>query len=181
MSNHTINFYFRTHRIVGTLGAIANFFLALSLLFATSKTLAILKVDLDQLIWAKFSGGLIFIITCYYVPELLDLKKYRLNAWLSVFIRGSSALFYSLSVLFFLQQPGFLIIAMLDLCIGAASFILLYKLDDAETITYGNPLNGLELKHHNRRVYFFAAASALALLLLVYAYSVIPVYPKYIW
>jgi hypothetical protein len=108
------------------LGIVLNMLFVFPLVFAPNWILHLLSVPLDQPIWARASGMLLFIISVFYIPAAIDLNRYRANAWIAIFpSRTFGATFFSVAVLVFGQPKGFLSIAFVDGSIGIATLILL--------------------------------------------------------
>ena len=114
-------------------GILLNLGFVISLVFCPAWILGLFGLPLDQLVWARFAGWLLFIITCFYVPPTLDLRRYRANAWLSIVpSRAGGALFFFLAVFVFGEPPGFLIGMLLDGSIGLITLVCLIKIESME-------------------------------------------------
>lgn len=116
------------------IGIALNLVFVVLLCFFPAGILDLLHIPLEQKIWARIGGWLLFIITCYYVPMTLDLQRYRANAWLSLVpSRGGGASFFFVAVFIFGQPPGFLSIALVDAFIGLMTLWCLIKIEHLET------------------------------------------------
>lgn len=116
------------HGRVVWFGIILNMFFVFPLVLAPGWLLGLLNIPLDQLIWARASGMLLFIISVFYIPATWDLKRYRATAWFSIFpSRTFGATFFTIAVFVFGQPVGFLSIAIVDGVIGITTFILLWR------------------------------------------------------
>ncbi|ADJ28238.1 hypothetical protein [Nitrosococcus watsonii] len=114
------------HGRVVWFGIILNMFFVFPLVLAPGWLLGLLNIPLDQLIWARASGMLLFIISVFYIPATWDLKRYRASAWFSIFpSRTFGATFFTVAVFVFGYPVGFLSIAIVDGFIGITTFILL--------------------------------------------------------
>lgn len=118
------------HAIVVWIGILLNLALIIPLIFHPMWLLDLLGIPLNQPIWARFAGWLLFIISCYYVPATIDFHRFRINAWLAVIpSRAGGALFFFLAVFLFDQPAGFLIGVVVDGVIGLFSLICLIKIE----------------------------------------------------
>jgi hypothetical protein len=114
------------HGRVVWLGIILNMFFVFPLVLAPGWLLGLLHIPLDQLIWARTAGMLLFIISVFYIPATWDLKRYRATAWFSIFpSRTFGSTFFTVAVFVFGYPKGFLSIAIVDGAIGIITFILL--------------------------------------------------------
>ena len=135
-----MNRYERWHGRIVWLGIILNMFFVFPLVFAPGWILGLLNIPLDQLIWARASGMLLFIISVFYIPSTWDLKRYRATAWIAIFpSRTFGATFFFLAVLLFGQPKGFLSIAIVDAFIGITTLILLLLVTREENMS-GHPV-----------------------------------------
>lgn len=121
------------HAIVVWIGIALNLVLIVGLVFHPAWLLGLLGIPLNQLVWARFAGLLLLIITCYYVPATVDFDRYRVNAWLSVIpSRAGGATFFFLAVFVFDQPAGFLVGTLVDGVIGLATLVCLIKITALE-------------------------------------------------
>ena len=113
----------RWYKNVTWFGIFLNSLFIFPLLFAPSFFLKLLGLSADPIIWAMLPGMLLLWISVFYIPASLNLKKYRVMAWLAIFpSRVGGATFCISAVVFFDQPLGFLSIGLVDL------FILLWQL-----------------------------------------------------
>ena len=121
------------YRSVTWLGIVLNCLLALPLLFAPRVVLDILHLNVEPLIFARMVGMFMLFLSAFYIPPALDLKKYRVYAWLAVFVsRTGSAAFFLIAVLVFRQPMGFLAGAVLDLVILVPQLLILLEIRAGE-------------------------------------------------
>ena len=121
------------HSLLVWLGIALNLSLVFPLLFYPEWILGLLGIPLNQLVWGQFSAWLLLLLSIFYIPATLDLKRYRANAWLAVFpSRTGGALFFLIAVFAFGQPPGFLIGTVLDASIGLATLYCLIKIHALE-------------------------------------------------
>ena len=80
-----MNRYERWHGRIGWLGIILNMLFVFPLVFAPGWILGLLNIPLDQLIWARAAGMLLFIISIFYIPSTWNLRCYRATAWIAIF------------------------------------------------------------------------------------------------
>lgn len=121
------------HAILVWVGIALNLAIITPLLFNPTWILGLLGIPLNQLIWARFAGLLLFIISCFYVPATVDFERYRINAWLAVIpSRSGGVVFFFLAVFVFDQPAGFLVGVLVDGFIGLATLYCLIKIETLE-------------------------------------------------
>ena len=109
------------------------------LLFVPQFALDILGIDCQPLIFARTAGLLLCWISVFYIPATMDLKKYRVYAWLAMFpSRIGGATFFFGAVLFFDKPLGFLPIAIIDASILLMQLFIMLKIREVE-----NPPKGI--------------------------------------
>lgn len=114
-------------------GIAANMLFVVGLLFATEFLLNLLSIQLDRVIWAQFSGLLLFILSVYYIPAALDIDRYRANAWFHCIpSRFGGIIFFTIHVLFLGAETGFIAGAIHDAIFGIPVFIILLRLNKLE-------------------------------------------------
>ncbi len=108
--------HYRTwHTRLVLAGIGVNLLFVIGLCFFPRQLLDFLHIPLQQLIWARASGMLLFIISMFYLPATWDLNRYRAVAWLAIFpSRTFGATFFTVAVLGFGHPVGFLSIAVVD-------------------------------------------------------------------
>lgn len=117
------------HTILLWFGIFLNALFIVPLLFFPSWLLDLLGIPLQELIWARFSGGLLMIISTFYVPAAIDFGNYRVNAYIAVFpSRTFGALFFFFAVVWFGQPPGFLSGSFVDALIGSTTAYCLTRI-----------------------------------------------------
>lgn len=121
------------HAILVWIGVVLNLALIIPLVFNPTWILGLLGIPLNQVIWARFAGLLLFFISCYYVPATIDFERYRINAWLAVVpSRSGGAILFFLAVFVFGQPPGFLVGVLVDGFIGLTTLYCLIKIQTLE-------------------------------------------------
>ncbi len=129
----SLSVWIARHSILVWIGIVLNLAFIFPLLFHPAWILGILGIPLNQLIWARAAGWLLFIITCYYVPATIDIQRYRVNAWLAIVpSRSGGTIFLITAVLVFGHPPGFLSIALVDGFIGLSTLYCLIKIETLE-------------------------------------------------
>ena len=114
------------HGVVAAMGIGYNLLLAVPLLIAPEFILSVFGIPAYELMWPRFAGGLLIILSCFYAPMVVDLDRFRILAWLQIFpSRLFGVLFFLISVVGFGAPTGFLVGALLD---GLVSLALLYCL-----------------------------------------------------
>jgi hypothetical protein len=103
------------------------------LLFAPRFALDILGINVDPLIFARIPGMLLLWISVFYIPAALDLKKYRVYAWLAMFpSRIGGATFFFCAVFIFGFPMGYLPIAIVDATILLMQLFIMTKIRRVE-------------------------------------------------
>ena len=121
------------HAILVWIGIILNFGFVLPLLFCPEWILGLFHIPINQLIWPRFAGLLLGILSIFYIPATLDIDRYRVFAWLAVFpSRTLGSLFFFLAVFVFDQPVGFLAGVLLDGSIGIATLWCLLRITSIE-------------------------------------------------
>ncbi len=123
----------RHYKWVTWFGIFLNSLFIFPLLLFPRFTLDLLGIELDQLIFARTAGLLLLWISVFYIPASLDLKKYRVHAWLAVFpSRTGGATFFFVAVFVFGYPHGYLPIAFVDLSILLWQLAILLKIRAVE-------------------------------------------------
>jgi hypothetical protein len=121
------------HTTLLWLGVILNAVFFIPMLIDPRWLLDLVGIPLQELIWARSAGGLLMIITVFYIPAALDFGRYRANAYIAVFpSRTFGAVFFFLAVILFGQPPGFLLISLLDAVIGSTTLYCLIRIKALE-------------------------------------------------
>lgn len=129
----SLSVWIARHSILVWIGIVINLAFIIPLLFCPGWLLGFLGIPLNQLIWARAAGWLLFIITCYYVPATIDVQRYRANAWLAIVpSRSGGTIFFVVAVFVFGHPPGFLSIAVVDGFIGLTTLYCLIKIETLE-------------------------------------------------
>ena len=114
-------------------GIVANMLFVIPLIFATEFLFELFKLQKDRVIWAQFSGVLLFILSVYYIPAAINIDRYRANAWFHCIpSRACGVLFFSIYVFFLGAEPGFIAGAILDAVFGLSLLIVLLKINKLE-------------------------------------------------
>ena len=121
------------HSLIVWLGIVLNMGFVLPLIFAPAWFLSLFGLTAEPLLWPRFSGVLLGILSIFYIPATFDIDRYRIFAWLSVLpSRSFGVLFFSVMV-FLAQQPAaFLLGVALDGGIGIASLCCLIRIVSLE-------------------------------------------------
>jgi hypothetical protein len=61
------------------------------------------------LMWPRFAAWLLMLLSLFYMPGAIDLYKYRVTAWLSVFSRLAGVVFF-----WFTQPPEYRMFGTFD-------------------------------------------------------------------
>ena len=117
------------HALIVWLGIVLNMGFVIPLLFAPVWLLDLFGLRVEPLIWTQFAGLLLAIISVFYIPAPIDIARYRIFAWLSVFpSRSFGVLFFSFMVFLAHQPAAFLLGVALDGGIGIASLWCLIRI-----------------------------------------------------
>ncbi len=120
-------------RRVVALGIVANMFFVVPLFFFPETFLGWFDIDPPDPIWARPTGMLLFIISVFYVPAVVDMDRYRANAWFHTLpSRTCGATFFILAVLVFDYDTGYIAIGLVDLVFGLTAVLLLMKITRLE-------------------------------------------------
>lgn len=125
----TLSHWKSRHALVVWLGIVLNMGFVIAMLFFPAQLLSLFGLSAEPLIWPRFSGLLLGILSIFYIPATLDIDRYRLFAWLSVFpSRSAGVLFFSAMVFVAHQPAAFLLAVALDGGIGIASLYCLIRI-----------------------------------------------------
>lgn len=111
------------HTVVVLIGIALNLAYCVPLLLAPAWTLSLFGIPQESTtFWPRLVGGLLILISTFYVPMTIDLDRYRIFAWLSILpSRSFGATFLFVAVLGFGFSGGFLVPAMIDAGVAIAS------------------------------------------------------------
>ena len=130
---NSISLWTARHALFVWLGIVLNLFFILPLLFDPVWLLGFFNVTVDQTIWPRFAGLLLLIITVFYVPATIDLDRFRVFAWLSIFpSRSFGSIFFFLAVFLFDMPPGFIIGILVDGSVGLVTLYCLIRVTKLE-------------------------------------------------
>jgi len=123
----------RWYKWVTWFGIFLNMLFVIPLVFAPQFFLDLLALHLEPVLWARISGMLLSIISAFYIPASLDLKRYRIHAWLAIFpSRAFGSTFFFLAVFVYGYPLGYLPIAFVDLSIGTIQLVILLNIQRVE-------------------------------------------------
>ena len=112
------------------LGILAN--LALALPTIAAPDFMIDRVGLPTatpLLWVRFSGLLLVILSVFYTPAATDIDRYRIVAWFAIGSRAAG-------VLFFLPQPTYRMFGLFDgVFLVPLLLLLLVAINSASGVT----------------------------------------------
>jgi hypothetical protein len=107
------------------LGILTNLAFALPALFAPSWLLTNLSLSsAHPLIWLNDAGGLLFFLTCMYVPAAADPFRYRVNAAVAVVGRVAFGIFWFWQVAFAAYPREYLNFSYVDGTLGVLQAIV---------------------------------------------------------
>lgn len=114
-------------------GILVNLLFVFPLVFAPRTILNLLALDVQPVLWARSAGILVFIMCVFYFPASLNLKRYRLYAWLAIFpARFLGAVFFILAVFVVGYPQGYLSIGFVDLGILSLQLLILLNIRRVE-------------------------------------------------
>jgi hypothetical protein len=115
------------HTVVAVIGILLNLAYCVPLLIAPAWTLSLFGIPHETTtFWPRLVGGLLILISTFYVPMTIDLDRYRIFAWLSILpSRSFGATFLFVAVLGFGFAGGFLVPALIDAGVAIASLYCL--------------------------------------------------------
>ena len=120
----------RWFRRVMWLGILAN--LALALPTIAAPDFMIDRVGLPPatpLLWPRFAGLLLVILSVFYTPAATDIDRYRIVAWFAIGSRAAG-------VLFFLPQPTYRMFGLFDgIFLVPLLLLLLVAINGATSVT----------------------------------------------
>ncbi len=143
----------RWYRWVTWFGMLLNMLFIVPLLFAPQFAFRVLRIEVEPDIWARIAGLFLFIITIFYIPASVDLRRFRVFAWLAILpSRAFGTVFFLLAVVLFEYPLSYLSGAILDGSIVLAQLVIL--------------LNVLRVENH-RTVFKCVLGTAIVLGILV--------------
>lgn len=109
------------HAVVTWIGIVLNIIVAVPFFLFPEWCLDVLNIPPVDPIWPRVGAGLLMIITVFYVPMTLDIDRFRIFCWLSIFpSRTFGSTYFITMVVVFGYSPGFLSIALIDAAIAIA-------------------------------------------------------------
>lgn len=129
-SRHSLSLWKFRHSVVVWIGILLNLCFALPMLFVPLWLFGIFDIPTGpSLVWPRFAGGLLILLSVFYLPMTLDLDRYRVFAWLAVFPSRSFGVVFFLSAVLIFGQPDALIFGVLiDGSIATASLWCLMRI-----------------------------------------------------
>ena len=117
------------HTLVVWIGILLNLAYCVPLLLAPEWTLSFFGIPQETTtFWPRLVGGLLILISVFYVPMTVDLDRHRVFAWLSILpSRTFGATFLFVAVIGFGFSGGFLVPAFIDAGVAIASLWCLIK------------------------------------------------------
>lgn len=130
---NSISLWTARHALFVWLGILLNLLFIFPLLFDPVWLLGFFHLPINQTIWPRFAGLLLLIISFFYIPATVDLERYRVFAWLSIFpSRSFGAIFFFLAVFLFDMPLGFVVAILVDGSIGLATLYCLIRVTQLE-------------------------------------------------
>lgn len=117
------------HSLVVWIGIVLNLGFVIPLIFFPECLLTLFGLKAQPLIWPRFAGVLLGILTVFYIPATIDIDRYRIFAWLAVLPSQTAGVIFFVIMVFVAQQPAaFLMGVALNGSIGIASMWCLSRL-----------------------------------------------------
>lgn len=114
----------RWFRRVLWIGIAANLALAIPTLVAPERIMASASLPMaSPLVWPRFAGLLLILLSAFYVPAAVDPNRYRVVAWLAVFARLAGVIFFV-----FTQPAEYRGLGYFDLVFFVPELVLLIRL-----------------------------------------------------
>ena len=111
------------------LGIAANVVLALPTIAAPDQVIAMTGLPtVTPVLWARFAGLLLILLSAFYAPGAIDPDRYRANAWLAVVSRLAGVVFFSF-------EPAYRVLGLFDLLFLVPEALLLFIATRRETAT----------------------------------------------
>lgn len=121
--------------LVVSLGILVNLLFALSALSRPEATLAFLGLGpATPLVWPRWSGLLLALLSMLYIPAALDPDRYRSLAWLATVTRFVGAVFFLGQILTRHLPAEFFPFGITDLGFGVLQALLLARAKGRSTI-----------------------------------------------
>ena len=101
------------------LGILANLALALPTIAAPDMMIEFTRLPTaTPVLWPRFAGLLLVILSVFYTPAATDLDRYRIVAWFAIGSRAAG-------VLFFVPQAAYRMLGLFDLVFLVPELLLL--------------------------------------------------------
>ena len=98
-TSKTLSHYKAQHAVVTWGGIILNLAFAIPMFLAPAAGLDLLGIPHPPLVWARMGALALIFITIFYIPMTLDIDRFRIFAWLSIFpVRFCGAFFFITAV-----------------------------------------------------------------------------------
>lgn len=111
-------------------GIVVNLLLVVPAVFAPNSVTQFFGLEpATPLIWLRFSGWLLLLLSLFYVPAALDPDRYRINARLAILARFAGAIFFIGQIVFADLPRGYLPFGLTDLAFGVVQAALFARID----------------------------------------------------
>jgi hypothetical protein len=129
-ARHSLSLWKFRHSVVVWIGILLNLSYCVPLLVVPIKTMTLFGITVDtSTFWPRLVGGLLILISVFYVPMTFDIDRHRIFAWLSIFpSRSFGATYLFTAVLVFGYSAGFLVPALIDGGIAIASLVCMIRI-----------------------------------------------------
>lgn len=128
-SRQSISRWKARHSAIVLFGIVLNLALAVPLLFWPRWVLGLFDIPAGpSTIWPQFSGGLLILLSVFYLPMTWDIDRYRVFAWLAVFPSRSFGVAFFLIALLRGEPGGFFVAVLIDGSIAIASLYCLIRI-----------------------------------------------------
>jgi len=127
---HSLSRWKFRHGVIVWIGIALNLAYCVPLLLAPAATLGFFGIPQElTTFWPRLVGGLLILISVFYIPMTWDLDRHRIFAWISIFpCRSFGATFLFIAVLVFGFSGGFLVPALIDGGIAIATLYCMIRI-----------------------------------------------------
>jgi hypothetical protein len=113
-------------------GIVTNLLLAVPAVFAPSRVTVFFGLEpAVPVVWLRFSGWLLLLLSAFYVPAAIDPERHVVAARLAVLARFAGAIFFLGQIAFLILPRAYAPFGLADLFFGLVPGILLARLNRA--------------------------------------------------
>lgn len=117
------------HSAIVLFGIALNLTFALPLLVCPRWVLGLFDIPAGpSTVWPQFAGGLLILLSVFYLPTAWDLDRYRIFAWLAIFPSRSFGVAFFLIAILRGEPGGFFVAVLIDGSIAIATLVCLIRI-----------------------------------------------------